>query len=381
MIDTNRIKIDSDVLKWAIKESGRQESDVLTKFPKIMKWMEEREGMLPTFRQVEELSKYLRIPLGYFFLSFPPKKHKLNADFRSINNVFPQASRNLKDTIIDMSQKQDWLAQYRQELGYEYLEINEKFNKLYDTGMNYYDVAKIIVNLLDIKYKYVEKMRDSSEYYNYYRKTMEKLGISVFQNGVVGNNTHRKLDIKEFRAFAMIDKVAPLIFINSCDSATGKVFSIVHEFIHILLGQDDIINENIKNESYINKITAEILAPKEYLHEHWNGNVNYIHEIEKLSVKLKVSRQMIALRLMDIGLISKEQYINIVKLTHNDIKKKNTSGGNYYNNLNSKLSENFTKDVISSVESSNISYTEGFRLLGNIKANAYDVLKEKSYEF
>ncbi|EGY78648.1 hypothetical protein HMPREF9129_1662, partial [Peptoniphilus indolicus ATCC 29427] len=284
MTQEKGVKINPDVLKWAIKESGKSEFEIINKFPKIDNWIIEED--LPTFKKIEDLSNFFKIPLGYFFLSEPPKSFKFKADFRSINNVFPKASKNLKETIIDMSQRQNWLIEYREKLGYEDLEINRKFNELYQQHMNYMEVAKIIVDLIDLDYAKVESFKTINEYYNYFRNMLEQLGISVFQNGVVGNNTHRKLDLEEFRAFVLIDKIAPIIFINSCDSQSGKVFSIVHEFVHILLGEDDIITEedNItKNERYINNITAEILAPKCYLLSFWNKEIDYINQISILS--------------------------------------------------------------------------------------------------
>lgn len=378
MAKTCRIKVNPDILIWAINESGKSEDEIQDKFPNLYKWIE--ENVLPTFKQVEELANYLKVPFGYFLLSSPPEKYVLNANFRSINNLFPQASKNLRDTLIDMSQKQDWLIEYRKDLGFEYLEINKKFNELYTKGMNYYETAEIIVKLIELSYDDVEKLADNKEYYSYYRNLMENFGISVFQNGVVGNNTHRKLDIKEFRAFALIDTIAPIIFINNTDSIHGKIFSIVHEFVHILLGEDDVFTGEMNSERYINNITAEILIPREYIYNNWGYSNDYISKIENISTKLKVSREAIALKLLNLNLIGRAEYLNIKNNTEENIKKRNGSGGNYHNNINSKLSANFKKDVISSVESNITSYTEGFRLLGNINANTYDFLKEKSYE-
>ncbi|MGE4585603.1 MAG: hypothetical protein AB7C91_13215 [Sphaerochaeta sp.] len=55
---------------------------------------------------------------------------------------------------------------------------------------------------------------------------MSEAGVIVMMNGVVRNNTHRPLSIEEFRAFALIDSFAPLIFINATDSASGRLFSL-----------------------------------------------------------------------------------------------------------------------------------------------------------
>ena len=54
---------------------------------------------------------------------------------------------------------------------------------------------------------------DSSEAFNKVRKLLEDCGIVVMMNGIVGKNTHRVLDVNEFRAFAMVNEWAPLIFI------------------------------------------------------------------------------------------------------------------------------------------------------------------------
>ena len=149
---------------------------------------------------------------------------------------------------------------------------------------------------------------------------MESKGIMVMQSGIVGSNTHRKLEIKEFRGFMLYDDLAPLIFINSSDSQAGKMFSLIHEYIHLLFKEDDVfINDDLKNED------------------------------EKAK-----------------------------EIMEKDLENKRTpsSGGDYYTTYKSRYDDNFIKTVIQGAESGDVSYAYAFNLL-DAKVKTYDYFKEE----
>lgn len=84
------------------------------------------------------------------------------------------------------------------------------------------------------------------------------------QKGGAGLGTNRPLEVNELRAFVLLDDYAPLIFINQKDSYTARIFSLIHEFIHILHGTDELLSGNdcrIVEERHINKVVAAFLKP------------------------------------------------------------------------------------------------------------------------
>jgi len=207
-------------------------------------------------------------------------------------------------------------------------------------------------------------------------------------SGIVGNNTHRALDNSEFRAFTLIDDYAPLIFINSNDSEGGKLFSLLHETVHIFLGNSSLFNaddrQNIAdpNEQLCNAVTAEILVPIAVFTTMWQKDQHNIEQINKLSKEFKCSTVVIARRALDYGLIdfalysmindtAREQYI-----TAKEKQKQKESGGNYYNTLKSRMSNRFLLALDNAVWEGKATYTDAYRLT-NTNSKTFNELIRK----
>ena len=97
MTNTNRIKINKEIYIWAIKESKKAFEEIEYKFKDIESWIS--QDKFPTFRQVEKLANFLKVPLGYMFLDEPPKIDIIQSEFRTIGNKIPEISKELKDTL------------------------------------------------------------------------------------------------------------------------------------------------------------------------------------------------------------------------------------------------------------------------------------------
>lgn len=327
----------------------------------------------PTYTQLSKFSRHTHIPFGYLFMKDAPKEDLSLVEHRTINSIeFENPSREFMDTYHVMKSIQAWMEDYLESVGAPILAFVGKFNKDHSVSK----ISAYIREMLDLSP--TDTIRaNNRKYFNQLRQKISDLGVIVMLNGVVGNNTSRPLDIDEFRGFALLNDRAPLIFINSKDSDTGKTFTLLHELAHILLGQDNLYNDCgsstgvSKAETLANAVAAEVILPDAVFVDAWyeqakNKSIDNI--ITQMAGDFGCSRIMLARKAVDSGFITKNDYIRIAGLSlaadQQSKSGKAKGGGNYYSNLNAKLDSNFIGALNDSVESGHTSYTEAFRLTG-----------------
>lgn len=117
---------------------------------------------------------------------------------------------------------------------------------------------------------------------------MEALGILVMRNSVVGNNNSRRLNPQEFRGFAIAHLHAPVIFINTADVTQAWTFTLMHEFVHLMLGESGVSDLSHKNdnqiEKFCNRVAADFLVPSAEMVQLWQSDVeNWKGNLPELS--------------------------------------------------------------------------------------------------
>jgi Zn-dependent peptidase ImmA (M78 family) len=133
-------------------------------------------------------------------------------------------------------------------------------------------------------------------------------------NGIVGNNTHRKLDVEEFRGFALSDEYAPLIFVNGTDAKSAQMFTLAHELAHIWLGESALTDigpvsrPSQEAEIWCDRAAAEFLVPVRELKTYWREVRQEEAPFEAIARRFKVSPIVSGRRAMDLRLVDRETF-------------------------------------------------------------------------
>ncbi len=89
------------------------------------------------------------------------------------------------------------------------------------------DVARRIRKLLGVSIRKQIQWKDEYEALNGWRQAVQDKGVLVFQA--------RGVEVSEMRGFSVADEPMPLIVLNTKDAPNGRVFTLLHEFCHLLL--------------------------------------------------------------------------------------------------------------------------------------------------
>ena len=365
---TVNVKISSEIISWAL---GQVQEEKLGEklMANITKWLDGTKT--PTFHQIEDFSRKANIPLGYFFLQTPPVEKNDLLEYRTIDSVqLANPSRNLIDIIHEMEDIQDWMRAYRQDMGFDKTLVAGCLKDVQDVNI----IANRIRADLNLGENWYETVNNSREAFGMIRKQLEMCGVLVMMSGIVGKNTHRALDVNEFRAFAIMNDWAPLIFINTSDSYSAKLFSLVHETVHIWLGKSDFFNDRQGNTSGVSKMevicnaaAGELIVPGEIFLERWNQHkAEVFTRIAELARYFHCGEIVIARKARDCKKINQKTYDQVVQRTIENYKQakenKEANGGNYYHTMGSRLDGCFVRALCESINMGRTTYAEAYRL-------------------
>jgi Zn-dependent peptidase ImmA (M78 family) len=355
------VNINVDILTWAIARAGFDLHDFALKVPNTLDWV--NGDKKPTIKQLEDLSKKVFLPFGYFFLPEPPKETLPIPFYRTQNAQTDKVSINVYDTIILLKQRQDWLKEYLKEADFEKLSYVGKFEQGVDIKLIVADIRQTL-----------GLSENWAVFYNTWQDALdsliqhvENIGIITMFNGIVENNTHRTINVEECRGFVLVDDMAPFMFINNSDAKAAQLFTIVHELAHIWIGSSAGFDfrklEPASNsiELFCDKIAAEFLVPEALFIEVWNERPN----IASVARIFKVSEIVIARRALDLKKITKDQFLEFYDnyiLREFQKKEAQSGGGDFYATTRKRLGLAYSTHINRAVKSGKLLYRDAYKL-------------------
>lgn len=351
------------MLKWAIQRAGHNVETYLDKNDKVRSWIEGEK--FPTMRQLEDFADSMYVPCGYLFLDTPPAEAMPIPLFRGSSSA-SNMNLNVYETVLTMQYRQEWAEEFivDQLEGEELPFIGSMTIK---DGID--NVILRIRDLLGLEENWAFSERDSASAVNKLSQQMEAVGVITSFNGVVGNNTHRKLSVEECRGFALVSKIAPFVFINNDDAKSAQLFTLIHEFTHLLLGISagfgGIDSHNDASERFCDQVAAAFLVPKMLFVAQWKMTEG---SIDKCARKFKVSPLVIARRAYAMNMLSAQDYqafYNQYKAIWNNPKKSTDAGsGNFYLSAAKRVGKLFGAYINTAVSSGYLLHRDAYRLTG-----------------
>ncbi|MFH1730107.1 MAG: XRE family transcriptional regulator [Planctomycetota bacterium] len=314
MKTVQRAHIKGEILRWARETMNLEISEAAKKIgvkPDRLEDCENEEALL-TLRQLRNAAIAYKRPLAAFFLPEPPRDFHVPHDFRRLPG---EPERTLSPELVTAIRE----AQYRRALAMELAEeVEQKPSSFVGSLSTEADVEQSAIKvrkLLDVSLDQQKSWDKPYDPLNNWKDAIEKAGALVFH--------FAQVDVEEIRAFSISDVPFPVISVNGGDSPNGRVFSLLHEFGHLLLGHggtcdfretEEGNSSDQDAEVFCNYLAGAVLVPASDLvtqpsvREAGKATTWDDPELQGLAKLYGVSRQVILRRLLITGKTSRTFY-------------------------------------------------------------------------
>ena len=313
-------KVNPNILRWARETAGLTLEEAATKLD-----LHQARGVSPVDRLaalesgadqptrplLTRMARQYRRPLLTFYMTAPPRKGDRGQDFRTLPPDHSDIDEALLDALI-----RDVKA--RQSMVRALLEDEEDTVPLPFVGSARMSqgvsvVLASIQKTIQLDMAAFRAEGSPSDAFNLLRDRVEAAGVFVLLIGNLGSY-HTALDLETFRGFALADDIAPFVIINDQDADSARSFTLVHELVHIWLGQTGVSasRAEISIEKFCNDVASEFLLPSSELQQ---LAVNHRTDLESAQTRISdfarnrnLSASMVAYKLHRMGTIDFETW-------------------------------------------------------------------------
>jgi Zn-dependent peptidase ImmA (M78 family) len=353
------------------------------KVEKLQSWEVENAQERPSMAQLRNMAKTYRRALSDFFLPSPPSEPPLPHDFRRLpgDGSFHygrilryqlREARSRRALALDLAAEQD--------IPLQTLPVISPTESTESLG----DKVRL---LLRVTMNEQRTWRDPRKSYNAWRNRVESLNVLVFQ--VTG------VKPDEMLGFSIAEQPLPIIGINRKLAPNGRTFTLMHEFVHLLLRESSLCDiedsfvrkpQEQKTEVFCNAVGAAALVPLDALRKdpiispHPKARDWADDELIAVARNFGVSTHVILRRLLTAGLTTEAFYAKrAARWRIFEPPPKRDEEDEFRRNMPqevvSDLGRPFVSMLLESYLSSNLSLTDTSRYLG-LRAGQVQKVKE-----
>lgn len=360
-----------ELISWALDQADA-ELDTLQQGQMVEGWLE--GSSQPTLKQLQDFAKRVHVPFGYLMLSAPPVLEKPLPDFRRRAVSSERYSQELTGEIYAQQRKQSWFRDYAIDRGLD--------------AVTWVKSASLSDNPVAVAQRLREELGFSTasraqEYADSRKQVftfLEDKGVLMSIAGYFGS-TKRSFDSSEFSGFSLCDDYAPLIFVNGKEAHSAQIFTMMHEVGHLVLGESGVSDDAAsaetthRSERWCDKFAAAFLMPSDEIRASAPSSLSE-NAVMPIAKRFKVSALALLNRLMDLKLISFEQWSDVYPKFEErafEVLQKRAAekppGGNFYKVHTFIVGRRFAQAVYRDTLSGRTSYPEAHKLVGlpNVK--------------
>lgn len=340
------VPVSKEVLKWAREFRGLKMEEAAHRLGFSVEELQAYESgdSYPSLGKFEKIASTYRLPQATLFRKTPPPEPPIPIDFRTFDGgaagqgfefrVAVSKVRALQKTLRDLSDDDE-------EFLRPSLPVYYRNHDPWKQGEE--ERKRLGVTVED------QLGWPSTEAFRRWRAVFESIGIATYL---------QKFNLKDCRGYSLFeDGDPPAIIVNRSEEYDrARIFTLVHEYAHILIRQPGISDQNPRNpvEAFCNRFAAAFLMPVDALRQllpvwpnepiEWeDGKIRYA------ASRLKVSQRSLALRMEELGVAPAgfyKQHAWPVKSK----KKNKKGGGSYVANRLSEIGGRYTSAVMSALD-------------------------------
>ncbi len=376
-----RVPVAPALLTWAQRRGGHDSEVMRRKFKRWDLWLAGEQQ--PTLKQLEELARFGHVPFGALLLPEPPPTRLPIDDFRvGRGSTLKEPSQDLLDVIHQCQRRQDWYHGYAERYG---LESQGFLRGNGPSGVE--EAAATIRSELGFDVERRRNLQGADAARKHLIQHFEALGGLAVVSSMVGNDTHRILDIGEVRGFTLHDDTVPLVFVNAADTKRGQVFSLAHEFAHVLRGESGVSAEHELEhgqstvERWCNAVASEFLVPGRDLRQRFNPEIPLSSELDRLADMHLCSTLVVLIRLRDLHMMTADNFDDVYQSELRRLidlsEGAGQSGGDFYLNQPFRVGETLSRAVIGDALEGGTPIRDALRLLGFRSVDVMDKYAER----